>query len=195
VTSIAPAERHSQSAAAAKSGFGGSAQLVVLLVALVVSLGSIGLFMNFGRGDWAAWVQAFGSIGAIAVTAWVVSRQHHLERLRAAEQQQATEIESAHIALFQLQTMQDSLEFFIASFLAPIDASPHRHFQLPAQKISHVETVEVARLGFFLTRDRSDLLREVWEVSQFAKRWSQSVNVPGDVPLAVERSQVTAPHG
>jgi len=56
---------------------------VILAVAIFASIGTL---FDWSKSDWAAWVQAIGSIGAILATGWAVHRSHRLE----AEVRQAT---------------------------------------------------------------------------------------------------------
>ncbi|MGO4609417.1 hypothetical protein AB4142_24040 [Variovorax sp. 2RAF20] len=54
-----------------------------------------------GSTEWASWVQAIGSIAAIGAAAWVVQRQHNLEKARTAEAELRSRL-SLHNAAFQL---------------------------------------------------------------------------------------------
>jgi hypothetical protein len=60
------------------------------LLTLAVLLGVLGGHFQLTKSDWAAWVQAVGSIGAVLAAVLLVQYQHQKELTRAAEERRHT---------------------------------------------------------------------------------------------------------
>lgn len=56
-------------------------------IAGIAAVIGIGVAFDLGKSDWAAWVQAVGSIAAIFSAIWISNNQHEKERLQRAAQE------------------------------------------------------------------------------------------------------------
>ena len=80
----------------------------------------------------AAWIQAIGSIGAIAAAAWVVNRQHTYEQGRRSAERVETQVELINGAFLILLNQLNVLLIFRKQILEVQRTDPARHFCLPA---------------------------------------------------------------
>ena len=59
--------------------------LPILILCTTGAAWALGWLWGLSKSDWAAWVQAVGSVGAIVVALWVVQLQHTRERATKSE--------------------------------------------------------------------------------------------------------------
>ena len=62
---------------------------------------ALGVHFRWGKSDWAAWVQAVGSILAIAATGWAVQHAHRLQERRDRQQHKSARVDRLEV-LFKL---------------------------------------------------------------------------------------------
>lgn len=89
---------------------------------------AVGACFDLSKSDWASWVQAVGSIFAIAATAWAVNRSHSLSAEKAANDGKADEIRRLSAiasSIFQCRAEAESLRRY-AAYLEFIDRETHR---------------------------------------------------------------------
>jgi hypothetical protein len=78
----------------------------------------------------AAWIQAIGSIGAIAAAAWVVYRQHGLEKERRQDERRDTEVARINGVMLLLMRQFNALLVYRKQILEPVRQNAIRHFLL-----------------------------------------------------------------
>ena len=89
--------------------------LALLLVWMCVRLIGTQTLRDLKAQDWAAWVQAIGSIGAILAAAGVVVLQHRLERKRADERRDDRQRQQLVMAVFVAQELAAFCEHALKS--------------------------------------------------------------------------------
>ena len=111
----------------------------------------------------AAWVQAIGSIGAIAAAAWVVHRQHSLQEKARQAEQVAARVDSANGMMLVLMRQLNALLTYRKQILEPERGNPARHFALPPTlplKLSALQ-VDWAQFAYFARTPASDALMQL----------------------------------
>lgn len=111
----------------------------------------------------AAWIQAVGSIGAIAAAAWVVHRQHTLTEATRARERIEARVETINGALLVLLNQLNVLLVYRKQILDPEEANPIRHFALPATialEYNHW-LVDWQRLAFLVETNAHDTLMDL----------------------------------
>lgn len=110
----------------------------------------------------AAWVQAIGSIGAIAAAAWVVQRQHLLEEQRRSKEKVDAQVELINGAMLILFSQFNVLLTYQKQILDPERASPVRHFALPATQTLEYDhwIVDWQKLAFLIELNGKDVLMD-----------------------------------
>lgn len=113
----------------------------------------------------ASWIQAIGSIGAIAAAAWVVRHQHLLELERRRVERVSSEVDSINGALLILFRQLNALLVYRKQIFEPERGNPARHLSLPAtlpMDFAHW-MVDWPRLAFLLqTPGREPLLQAIY---------------------------------
>ena len=99
---------------------------------------------------WAAWVQAIFSVVAIAATAWVVKRQHELERERDAERDRLAAVARMNAALLVSSLQFNRLTNFRDQTLAPHEDDPTRHVAIqPSAPLGRELALDLTPLASF----------------------------------------------
>jgi hypothetical protein len=92
----------------------------LILIFGVIDLVILGRAFDLGKADWAAWVQAVGSIGAILAAVWVSYNQHEKQR-EIAKQRETEEVLGMLYSLrSEIETSIQSIESDIGARLAEI---------------------------------------------------------------------------
>ncbi|WP_374604982.1 hypothetical protein [Niveibacterium sp.] len=110
----------------------------------------------------AAWIQAIGSIGAIAAAAWVVQRQHLLEEQRRSDDKVDARVELINGALLILFSQINVLLVYRKQILDPERSNPVRHFALPATQTLEYDhwIVDWQKLAFLIESNAKDVLMD-----------------------------------
>lgn len=90
----------------------------LLFASVIAALVTTGLAADLSKSDWAAWVQAVGSIGAIIGAVWVVWWQHNLEASRAEESALAARLRHINAARDLLMWTEDLLKELKVEYVA-----------------------------------------------------------------------------
>jgi len=111
----------------------------------------------------AAWIQALGSIGAIAAAAWVVHRQHALQEQARQAEQVAIRVDSVNGMMLVLMRQLNALLAYRKQILEPERDNPARHFALPPVlplKLSALQ-VDWAQFAYFARTSAAHALMQL----------------------------------
>ena len=144
--------------------------LGVLLGPLLVycAINLIGYDRLFGpnglkSGDWAAWVQAIGSIAAIAATGWVVQRQHWLEVERQNDRERSAQVEACNRELHVLARQLNALLMYRTQVMDQAGPEKARHIGLQASLpmvYDHL-ALDVRALAFLFRTSASSAIEDM----------------------------------
>jgi hypothetical protein len=159
------------------------------VVAGVAALVSIGLLADLGKQDWAAWVQAVGSIAAILATIEVMRRQH-LAAIELQDRQHAAdnasqerrrrddEILQCHRALLAIEGYFNALKEF-RSYLAKLPPDATRDFNVitaPIEFFGPLDSIDTSSMAFLVGRNAQDMLNELSRIRGDMQTWHNLYN-------------------
>jgi hypothetical protein len=151
-------------------------------------------FSNLSSSEWASWVQAIGSLAALAIAIVVGNRAIAHDRLVRRESQNDKEASDLNLVILSMMTAQDMLKGYYVYILEPWGGDPLRRFKVPGQGLLKMPTINYESVVFLGTKGRSDLLMKIRDTSLAVEQAKHQVQVRASLVLEVLHPKVQSIH-